>query len=229
MFPVIVNLDNISGLLRPGMNAEVTVLVDQALDVVLVPNTAIVQTSDVGPAAMALGLDIESIDLAQFMRSGRGGFAGMGGGERPAGAEHAVAAGAQRTGASPQEAGGDRMAQFDSLRARVDRGEVSQDSLRAVMQAMRQRGGQPGADAPTDGAAPAVATRGAVVFVVNDAGVPEPRLIQVGLNDWDNTQAVSGLEEGAVLAVVGAAQLQAQQAQFLANMRSRMGGGRGPR
>ena len=45
------------------------------------------------------------------------------------------------------------MAQFDSLRARVDRGEVSQDSLRAVMQAMRQRGGQPGASAPTDGAA----------------------------------------------------------------------------
>ena len=63
MFPVIVKLDNRRGLLRPGMNAEVTVLVDQALDVVLVPNTAIVQTSDVGPAAMALGLDLESIDL----------------------------------------------------------------------------------------------------------------------------------------------------------------------
>lgn len=105
MFPVIVNLDNSSGLLRPGMNAEVTVLVDQALDVILVPNTAIVQTSDVGPAAMALGLDIESLDLAQFMRAGRGGFAGMGGGERSAGdgrpaeGDHSAAAGAQRAGA----------------------------------------------------------------------------------------------------------------------------------
>ena len=72
MFPVIVSLDNSSGLLKPGMNAEVEVLIDEALDVVLVPNNAIVQTSDVGPAAMALGLNIDEMDLTQFMRAGRG-------------------------------------------------------------------------------------------------------------------------------------------------------------
>jgi len=46
----------------------------------------------------------------------------------------------------------------------------------------------------------------------------------VGLNDWDFTQAVSGVEVGAVLAVVGAAQLQAQQQEFLDRIRSRTGG-----
>jgi HlyD family secretion protein len=55
MFPVIVNLDNRAGLLKPGMNAEVEILIDQALDVLMVPNTAIVQLQDVGPAALALG------------------------------------------------------------------------------------------------------------------------------------------------------------------------------
>lgn len=76
MFPVIVSLDNSLELLKPGMNAEVEVLIDEALDVVLVPNNAIVQTSDVGPAAMALGLNIDEMDLTQFMRGGRGGSRG---------------------------------------------------------------------------------------------------------------------------------------------------------
>src|SRR5690606_10072040 len=75
MFPVIVSLDNSSGLLRPGMNAEVAILIDDAIDVLLVPNNAIVQPADVGPAALALGLSLESLDLSQFMRAGRGGAA----------------------------------------------------------------------------------------------------------------------------------------------------------
>ena len=89
MFPVIVSIDNRGGLLKPGMNAEVEVSIDEAIDVVLVPNNAIVQTSDVGPAAMALGLDIEEMDLSAFVRSGRGGFGGRpggAGGRRPGGA-----------------------------------------------------------------------------------------------------------------------------------------------
>jgi HlyD family secretion protein len=61
--------------------------------------------------------------------------------------------------------------------------------------------------------------------VVPEGGTPEPRLVQIGLNDWDNTQVVSGLEAGATVAVIGAAQLQAQQAEMLQRMRSRMGGG----
>jgi len=55
--------------------------------------------------------------------------------------------------------------------------------------------------------------------------LPQPRLVFVGLGDWDNTQVVSGLEEGETLVIVGAAQLQAQQQEFLNRMRERMGGG----
>jgi HlyD family secretion protein len=46
----------------------------------------------------------------------------------------------------------------------------------------------------------------------------------MGIGDWDNTEIVSGVEEGDVLAIVGPAQLQAQQEAFLENMRGRMSG-----
>jgi HlyD family secretion protein len=63
-----------------------------------------------------------------------------------------------------------------------------------------------------------------VVFVMSATGVPEPRVITIALNDWDNTQVVSGLEEGEEVTTIGAAQLQAAQAEQLARMRDRMGG-----
>ena len=47
MFPVIVTLDNAQGLLKSGMNAEVEILIDQADDVILIPNTTVVQMQDV--------------------------------------------------------------------------------------------------------------------------------------------------------------------------------------
>ncbi|MSR21090.1 MAG: hypothetical protein EXR91_08940 [Gemmatimonadetes bacterium] len=62
------------------------------------------------------------------------------------------------------------------------------------------------------------------MFVVAADGTPEPRLVQMGLGDWDNTEIVSGVEEGDELIIVTAAQLQAQQEAFLENMRGRMGG-----
>jgi HlyD family secretion protein len=83
MFPVIVTLDNRDGLLRPGMNAEVEILVNEAIDVPLVPNGALVSPQDIGPAALALGLDPAALDMSQFM--GRpGGRPGAGRG-RPGG------------------------------------------------------------------------------------------------------------------------------------------------
>ena len=234
MFPVIVSLDNSAGLLKPGMNAEVEVLIDEALDVVLVPNNAIVQTSDVGPAAMALGLNIDDMDLTQFMRGGRGGsrggqgFAGgrgQGGRPQSEGAEAASGEGDSPPG-DGQDDQGSIMAQLQELRAQVESGEISQESLRAEMQ--RLGGGRGGRAARGGGAdvtrASTRDTRPAVVFVMGADSIPKPRLVQMGLNDWDHTQIVMGVEAGDVLVVVGAAQLMAQQQEFQARMMSRMGG-----
>ncbi len=117
--------------------------------------------------------------------------------------------------------------------------------MRAVMQALaaegggfrgggfRQGGGGRRGLEGDGGAGPPRETRPAAVFVMGADSVPEPRLVQLGLGDWDNTQVVSGLEPGEVLVIVGPAQLQAQQQEFLDRMRSRgggspFGGGGGP-
>jgi HlyD family secretion protein len=247
MFPVIVRLDNRAGLLKPGMNAEVEIRIDQELDVLLVPNNAVVQPSDVGPAAMALGLDIESMDLGQFMRAGgrgRPGGRSQAGGARPGGDATSrpdrgqagerstsrqpgaeAAPGGDRAGGS---APGDARARIQELRAKVESGEISQDSLRSIMRKFRSGEGgavrRGGAQAESVDGAPRRETHPAVVFVMGADSIPEPRLVQLGLGDWDNTQVVTGVEEGETLVIVGAAQLQAQQQEFLNRIRSRMGG-----
>lgn len=209
MFPVIVSLDNRFGLLKPGMNAEVEIFIDQATDVVIVPNNAVVQPSDVGPAALALGLELDDVALSEFMGPGgsRGGFAGRGG-----------------------AATDGPMARIRQLRAQAQAGEISQDSMRSAVQALREqaggafsgaRGGPAGDGA---GARRERETRPGAVFVLGADNIPEPRLVQLGIGDWDNVEIVSGLQGDETLVVVGPAQLQAQQAEFMERMRSRMGG-----
>lgn len=231
MFPVIVSLDNRSGLLKPGMNAEVEIFIDQATDVVVVPNNAVVQTSDVGPAAMALGLELDEIALGPFMRGG-GGFGGRAGGGVAAGgaAEGEGGAGGDAEDGAPGAGG--PMAQIQELRTKMQSGEITQDSMRAAMQALRAAnggaaggfrgaGGRSGFQA---GEASGRETRPAAVFVLGPDSIPEPRMVLLGIGDWDQVEIVSGLDGGETLVVVGPAQLQAQQDEFLERMRSRMGG-----
>ena len=123
------------------------------------------------------------------------------------------------------------MARLQELRAQVESGEISQDEMRAVMQDLgggRGGRGRSGAGQRSGGGdSPGASTRDtrpAVVFVMSVDSVPEPRLVQMGLNDWDHTQVVTGVQEGDVLVVVGAAQLMAQQQEYQARMMSRMGG-----
>ena len=63
MFPVIVLLDNSSGLLKPGMNAEVEVLVDERVETLAVPNNAIIQPQEVQAAAEVLGMDPDAVSI----------------------------------------------------------------------------------------------------------------------------------------------------------------------
>lgn len=171
---------------------------------------------------------------------------------------------------------------MDSLRAMVERGEISQDSLNRLIASMRggfgrsgvgggvvgtppgervpaaganpQTGGalggapqagapqgaapQPrapeGREAPQQGVqlqetAPALlglvnttgAPRPAVAFVVKGDGSLEPRPVLMGVNDWDNTEILAGLQEGEKVALIGVAQLQAAQQAMRERMASR--------
>jgi HlyD family secretion protein len=213
MFPVIVRLDNRSGLLKPGMNSEVEVMVSSRTNALLAPNSAIVQVRDAGPAALVLGLDPES---ATFDGSVFAGLMAEHRGEEPPSAE---------AGASP--AGQEAPPSFEEIRAKIQSGEITRDSARALMQASGGSFGRPGAGGAPGGASGRQESgpQSAVTFVVLADGTVEPRAILIGLNDWDNTEILAGVEEGEQLALIGAAQLQAQQQEWVNRIRERMGGG----
>lgn len=120
------------------------------------------------------------------------------------------------------------------LRAKVESGEISQDSLNAVMAGLRNQAGDqanPGAPQPTM-AMPesnsalagllntSSAPRPAVAFVMLPDSTLQVRPVLMGVNDWDNTEILAGLEEGEMVALIGVAQLMAEQQQ----MRDRMAG-----
>jgi HlyD family secretion protein len=60
-FPVLVTLDNSEGLLKPGMNGEISVLVDTRENVLAVPNDAIRTTREAANTARLLGLNSDSV------------------------------------------------------------------------------------------------------------------------------------------------------------------------
>jgi HlyD family secretion protein len=62
MFPVLIQIPNPGGLLRPGMNAEVAIQIGQRQDVLAIPTSALRTARDVGSAALVLGLDPKEVD-----------------------------------------------------------------------------------------------------------------------------------------------------------------------
>lgn len=212
MFPVIVRLDNRSGLLKPGMNSEVTVMVSARPNALLASNSAVVQVADASPAAMVLGLDPEA---ATFDRSVFADLRARYQGEEPTGEAEAAS--------PPPAAGG--AASLEEIRAKIQSGEITRDSARALMRASGAGIGGFGAQAGSARTQQQSGPQPAVTFVVTADGTVQPRPILIGVNDWDNTEVLAGVEEGEQLALIGAAQLQARQQEWINRIRDRMGGG----
>ena len=84
MFPVLVNLENRDGLLRPGMNGEVSVLIDEVDNVIAVPNDAIKNPREAVATGAMLGLSADSVQnsLRAQGYNGGGNRGGFGGGRR---------------------------------------------------------------------------------------------------------------------------------------------------
>ena len=60
-FPVIVRIPNPDGLLKPGMNAEVEVMIGEERDALAVPNTALRDPAELDAAADFLGISRDSL------------------------------------------------------------------------------------------------------------------------------------------------------------------------
>lgn len=197
MFPVLVHLRNDERLLKPGMNTEVEIEVAERSDVAVVPNDAVVAMRDATTAAVALGLSEE--DMQSRMEALRASMRGGGSGAPGATPAAARPAGAQQREANPANA-------------------------RAGASGARQwqRGGGP----QRAGGAPRNNSRPGIVFVPGANG-PEPKMVMLGVNDWDYTEVISGLKEGDKVFLMTAARLQQQQKDMQNRVRQRsnqMGG-----
>ena len=74
MFPVLISIDNLSRLLMPGMNGEVSVEVERRDNVLAIPNDAVRSPNEVASVAPLLGLDPDSVRaMLRNQGGGRGG------------------------------------------------------------------------------------------------------------------------------------------------------------
>lgn len=206
MYPVIVHLENEDGRLKPGMSAEVTIQTDMAHDALTLPNNTIVSFDEMAVAGNVLGVPDErmSFDRSVF-RELRREVAGEPGEEMPQAAE------GDREGLDMAE-----------LRERVQSGEISREEIRERMQEAGM--GPGGRGGPGRGDRGGALGEPGVVFVEAGDGRLEARPVLIGVNDWTNSQILAGLEEGERVAIIGGAQLRAQQEQRIQGMRSRMRG-----
>ena len=122
MFPVLITISNLEGLLKPGMNGEVSILIDRRDDVLAVPNDAIRNVREAATAATALGLNPDSVQaqIRAQMASMGGGMGGMGGG-RPGG-NGGNGAAAPAAPASPTGAGAPNVSRGEVMLASNDQG-----------------------------------------------------------------------------------------------------------
>ena len=232
MFPVLISLDNSDGALLPGMNGQVSMLVTQKSNIVAIPADAARTMRELPAAAQALGLNVDSV-RAQMQTQ----FASAGGGQR-SGAGVGVAAGDVATGQPVS-------APNDSSRARRRRGGASGQARGAGGVSAAGAAGAAGGAGITGGArgtgvaaVPSGSGAGSsagtgsgrggagmsVVFVKNGTGFA-PRVVRLGVTDFDYTEVLSGLQPGEQVALLGAATLQAQRQQTQDRIRSATSGG----
>lgn len=206
MFPVIISLDNKDGFLKPGMNGEVSMLVDRRDNVLAVSNDAVRTVREAATAAVVVGLNPDSVSamVRDQQAQLRGGNGGTGSGpDARAGTAVGTAKGGSVNGGSSNDGSG-----------KGDNGATA-----------RPRGNGSPTGAATGGAAASIRARTALVFVQDAAGKMAPRLVRLGASNYDYSEVLSGLNEGDKVATLNVGMLQQKRDQANDRFRSMTGGG----
>jgi len=194
MFPVLIRIPNTDGLLRPGMNAEVEIMIGRREGVLAVPNAALRTDRDVGSAAEALGLTLEAVQ-AQLARSPE--VPGWQASSPPAAEASDRETLTLRNGRTVELPPGVTAEQARTIMNKRRSGEPltedEQEIGRQVFQAFQGgRGGEPGRGAEPKQQAGNIQIADYVVFVLRD-GVPTAVRIKTGLTDLDYSEVLAGL------------------------------------
>ena len=193
MFAVLTRIANEEGLLKPGMNADVQVVIGRESDVLALPNSGIRTVQEAARLADALGIPGDVNELAQEAQRA---FRGEG---APAAApdEDEEVINGRRLSEIATMSQGERMEWFQGLSG-AERSRMMQ-----VFQQMR--GGGPG------GGGEAGQPRPAFVFHYDETGAIGMKAIMIGLGNFDYTHVLSGLEEGDEVVSIPLSLLQQQE------------------
>jgi HlyD family secretion protein len=205
MFPVLVAIDNENGLLLPGMNGEVTIDIALRSQALAVPLDAIRTVRELPAIALALGLNADSLK-AQIQRQldARLAARAMASTDTSAGAADTSqrAAGASRAGGHRWSGGGGRGAGA----------------------AAGNRAGRSGNGSGSGAATAARGARAQFVMVQTAAGL-EPRLVRIGISDFDYSEVLSGVHEGEPVVLLSVAEQTAKRKAQQAQIAQRVGNG----
>jgi HlyD family secretion protein len=284
MFPVLVSIDNTSGLLMPGMNGEVSIETQRRDNALAISNDAVRSPNEAASVATLLGLSPDSVRAQLAAQRGSFGQRGQGGGAQNSGAPNTAQnfqGQSQGQGGGQGRQGGfnlpqvtddqcqkvtaalakhpDAQTKLGELRTKMMNGELDRQAMQAESQKIyaaagvdpqvaracnfRQRqggrGGQGGAQ-PGTGQSSAAQSGGAstgafqggqtgrgrgrrgMVFVVKN-GKYTPKVVQLGVSNYDVSEVLSGLNEGDSVAILNVAAMQAQQQASLDQIRNRGG------
>ncbi len=190
-FPMIVQIPNSEGLLRPGMNASVDVQIMKKAGVLSLPNDAIKTLQNAGVVGMFLGLNPDSVNA--FIESNKAKFM-----ER------------DTTRRVPSRRGGPPFGMAGAP------SETSSRGTRPSVATARTRGSRSGGlhfssrDIP-QGPAPGVMAAGSIgVIFVPDSSTTRVALVKTGIQNWEYTEIVTGLKEGDLVYLPPSAALAMQ-------------------
>jgi HlyD family secretion protein len=206
LFAVLTRIQNREGLLKPGMNADVEIVIGARDGVLALANGGIKTVDEARALVDALGLDPELLQQRVEIPADEGTESGADGATE---------------GADTEQADDSGLPSMERIQA------MSSDERREFMQGLsageRQRmfamfQEQRAAREAAERANPA-SPKPAFVFVETPEGQLTLSPITIGLSDWDYTEVIAGLEEGDTVFQVP--QGLVQQSEMLEFMRRR--------
>ena len=227
MFPVLIDLENQEGLLRPGMNADVEVIVADRTDVLAIPTASLRTQGDVYSGGSVLGY---SIDQVNKMLAASPKLSAPGGGEEK-----------NSTSKASLLADSDE-ARMQALMVKLRSGVRPTEDEREFMRTMRGRmgagsgsgrvraGGGPGSSGRPGGPPPQRIVSSVdqqfggdyIVFVIrNNRAIPVH--VRTGITDMDYSEVIAGLKQGEKVLILPSQSL-VQSQQSWQERASRMGG-----
>lgn len=224
MFAVLSRIPNEEGLLKPGMNANVEIVLGERTEVLKLANGGVKMPPEARQLVSAIGLDPALLE--ERVRTSANGTEASEGDE----AREVPAVSAGEEGPSLDE-----LAAMSGDERRAALASMDPEQRRELASRMRERGGFGGGGPPrgafagsfggesrSRGSVDRSSPRDAFAFVRTAEGGLTLRPVRVGLSSWEETEILAGLEEGDTVVNVPLALIQ--QSEMLDRFRSRMPG-----